>query len=123
MVRPVRVAIVGAPASCGSEVKDVWRELSGWVAGQLGRRYGDAVLVDYHDLFDLDCPPMPSDAQLPLVTVNGEVLSSGGKLSLPTIRRAVEALGVTPWASGQPSDPEDGVSARATAESAPGTSR
>jgi disulfide oxidoreductase YuzD len=121
MVRSVRVAIVGAPVSCGPEVKDVWRELSGWVAGQLDRRYGDAVRVEYYDLFDPRCPPMPPDAQLPLVMLNGEVLTSGGKLSLPMIRRAVEALGVRPRASGQGST--DGVSARATAESAPGTSR
>lgn len=95
MVTPVRVTIVGAPVSCGAEVKDTWRELSEWVAGQLRRRYGEAVRVQYHDLFDASCPPLPPDASLPLVMVNGEVLTSGGKLSLPLIRRAVEALGVT----------------------------
>lgn len=123
MVRPVHVEIVGAPVSCGPEVKDTWRELAGWVAGQLDRRYGDAVKVEYHDLFDRDCPPLPPDAELPLVMVDGDVLTSGGKLSVPNIRRAVEALGVRPRAPGQASVPEEGVSARATAESAPGTSR
>jgi disulfide oxidoreductase YuzD len=98
VVTPVHVAIVGAPVSCGAEVKDTWRELSLWIADQLRRRYGDAIRVDYHDLFDPDCPALPPDAELPLVTVDGEVLTSGGKLSLPRIRRAVEALGATPRA-------------------------
>jgi len=95
-VMPVRVTIVGAPVACGAEVKDTWRELSEWAASQLHRRYGDAVLVQYHDLLDKDCPPLPADAQLPLVLVDDRVLTSGTKLSIPTIRRAVEALGVTP---------------------------
>lgn len=92
---PIRVEIVGAPVACGTEVKDRWRELSGWIADQLRRRYGRAVLVEYHDLFDADCPPLPPGAQLPLVLVSDSVLSSGGKLNMPAISRAVEALGAT----------------------------
>ncbi len=69
--------------------------MSGWSADQLRRRYGRTVLAEYHDLFDADCPPLPPDAQLPLVLVNGSVLSSGGKLNMPAISRAVEALGAT----------------------------
>jgi hypothetical protein len=123
MVTAVRVAIVGAPVSCGAEVKDTWRELSEWIAGQLRRRYGDSVRVEYHDLFDPDCPPLPPNSRLPLVMVNGEVLSSGGKLSLPLIRRAVEVLGARSGAADQTPHAKDGVSARATAESASGTIR
>ncbi|MCZ7667492.1 MAG: hypothetical protein M5U34_09895 [Chloroflexi bacterium] len=37
---------------------------------------------------------MPPDAQLPLVLVNGELVSSGGKLSMPVIRHQLDALGV-----------------------------
>ena len=92
---PIRVDIVGAPAACGTEVKDRWREVSGWIVDQLRRRYGRAVLVGYHDLLDADCPPLPPDVQLPLVLVSGRVLSSGGKLNMPAISRAVEALGAT----------------------------
>ena len=51
-----------------------------------------AVRVDYYDLFDPACPALPMGAQLPLVLVNGEVLSSGGKIAIPAIRRRVEAL-------------------------------
>jgi hypothetical protein len=48
--------------------------------------------VQYFDLFDSTCPPLPPDAQLPLVLVNGEVLSSGGKISVPLIRKHVDQL-------------------------------
>lgn len=103
IVTPVRVSIVGAPVSCGDEVTDTWRELAAWAAAQLRHRYGDAVALEYHDLFDPDCPPVPEDVQLPLVLVDGRVLSSGGKLSMPLIRRAVEAAGVASHVSALPS--------------------
>lgn len=35
---------------------------------------------------------MPANSQLPLVMVNGEVISSGGKISVPLIRRKIEAI-------------------------------
>ena len=69
--------------------------LAQWIAAQLHRRYGPAVRVTYFDLFDEDCPPIPAGAELPLVLVNGEILSSGGKLSMPAIRKRLEALGST----------------------------
>lgn len=97
MDAPVVVHIVGAPtAACGEGVKDTWRELADWAARQLEARFGPAVRVAYFDLLDPACPPLPPDAQLPLVLVNGEVLSTGGKLSLPAIRKRVEALGINP---------------------------
>ncbi|RMF40308.1 MAG: hypothetical protein D6755_13565 [Anaerolineae bacterium] len=92
MSAPVVVDIIGAPVACADGVKDTWRSLANWAAGQLRTRFGDAVQVRYHDLFDPDCPSLPPDAQLPLVLVNGEVFSSGGKLRLPALRRKIEAL-------------------------------
>lgn len=96
MVKPIEVVIVGAPIACTDGVKDTWRELAGWVAAQIEQRFGDAVQVEYHDLFDPACPPLPPEATLPVVFVDGEVVSSGGKLSIPLIRRAVEVRGVLP---------------------------
>ena len=97
MGAPINVHIVGAlTAGCGEGVTDTWRELSEWVAQQLTGRFGSAVRVTYFDLLDPGCPPLPPEAQLPLVLVDGEVLSSGGKISVPAIRKRVEALGVTP---------------------------
>jgi hypothetical protein len=95
MNAPIVVQIVGAPVACTEGVKDTWREIAAWAAGQLRQHFGDAVRVDYYDLFDPGCPALPIGAQLPLVLVNGEVLSRGGKIAIPAIRRRVEALGVS----------------------------
>jgi hypothetical protein len=92
----VTIEIIGAPVACADGVKDSWRDLARWIAGQIEGRYGQTVLVTYHDLFDLDCPSLPENAQLPLVLVNGQVLTSGGKVSMPAIRRRLTALGVSP---------------------------
>ena len=92
MSAPVRVQIIGAPIACKDGVKDSWREVAKWAADQLKGHFGEAVGVRYFDLFDADCPPMPTGAQLPLIIVEGEVLSSGGKISIPAIRRKIESI-------------------------------
>jgi disulfide oxidoreductase YuzD len=90
MSRSVLVQIIGAPIACADGVKDTWRDVTHWAAGQLKARFGDEVEVKYYDLFDADCPPMPAGAQLPLVLVNGEVTLNGGKIAVPVIRRKIE---------------------------------
>ena len=92
MSKPVFVEIVGAPIACGEGVKDSWREVSAWAAGQLKTYFGDAVQVKYYDLFDADCPPVPTGSQLPVVLVNNETVISGGKISIPMIRRKITAI-------------------------------
>jgi len=94
--REVVVQIVGAPVACANGAKDTWRELATWAARQLHDRFGDQVRVEYYDLYDPACPPLPPGAQLPVIMVAGETLSSGGKVAMPLIRRRLEALGVTP---------------------------
>ncbi len=90
------VQIVGAPVACAEGVQDTWRGLADMAAEKLTGRFGEQVEVRYFDLFDAACPPLPPGAQLPLVLVNGEVLSSGGKISVPAIRKRLEGLGLTP---------------------------
>jgi hypothetical protein len=92
------VRIIGTRVACAEGLKDTWREVAEWAAGQLGARFGDGVRVQYFDLFDADCPSVPPDAQLPFVVVNGEVLSSGGKISVPAIRKRLEQSGLCPVA-------------------------
>lgn len=92
----IAVQIVGAPLACADGVKDTWREVARHTADQLIARFGDSVRVQYFDLFDADCPALPAHAQLPLVLIEGEVLSSGGKISTPAIRKRIEALSVIP---------------------------
>ena len=92
--RVIAIQIIGAPIACANGVKDTWREVAKHTADQLSVRFGSAVQVHYYDLFDADCPTLPDHAQLPLVLIDGEVLSSGGKISVPAIRKQIEALGV-----------------------------
>lgn len=91
-VETVIVQIIGAPIACQAGTKDSWRETANWAGGQLRQRFGKAVDMHYFDLFDAACPSMPPGAQLPLVLVNGEVLSGGGKISVPVIRRKIESI-------------------------------
>ena len=92
MSKVITVQIVGAPIACKGGVKDTWRDTAKWAEGQLKAHFGEAVQVKYFDLFDADCPPMPANAQLPLVLVENEVVISGGKISIPIIRRKVEEM-------------------------------
>jgi hypothetical protein len=95
MDEPINVHIVGAlTAACGEGITDTWRDLSEWAAQQLATRFGSAVRVTYFDLLDPNCPPLPPGARLPLVLVNGEALNTDGKISIPAIRKRVEALGI-----------------------------
>ncbi|MBP7691389.1 MAG: hypothetical protein KA764_05710 [Anaerolineales bacterium] len=91
MTAPIEVRVIGAPVACADGFKDTWREVAAWAGRQLAGHFGDAVRVRYFDLFDADCPPLPAGAQLPVVLVEDTVVSSGGKLSIPAIRRQIEA--------------------------------
>ncbi len=91
------VQIIGAPVgACGGEVNDTWRDMAAWASDQLTRRFGEAVCVKYFDLLDPACPALPADARLPFVVVNGEVVSNGGKISIPVLRKKLEAIGLHP---------------------------
>jgi len=88
----ISVKIVAAPVACAEGLKDTWRETAAWASGQLSQRFGEAVQVQYYDLFEAGCPALPAGARLPLVFVNAEVLSSGGKILIPAIRRKIESI-------------------------------
>jgi disulfide oxidoreductase YuzD len=88
-----QVVIVGAPVACKEGIKETWREVAEWAAGQLRSRYGEQVKVQYYDLFDPQCPAIPPEGQLPVVMVDGQVISCGGKISIPLIRKTIEAVG------------------------------
>jgi hypothetical protein len=81
-------------------VQETWRGIAGWVAQQLRKRYGESVSVRYFDLFDPYCPPLPEGAQLPVVLVDGVMLSSGGKISVPAIRARLDAALLDPTLPG-----------------------
>lgn len=95
MTIPILVRIIGAPVACKDGIRESWREVADWAAGQLSRRYDGQVQVQYYDLFDPVCPALPPDSQLPVVLVNDTLISSGGKISIPLIRKTIEELGIT----------------------------
>jgi disulfide oxidoreductase YuzD len=94
MTEPILVEIIGAPVACKEGVKETWREVAEWTAGQIKARFGDQARVQYYDLFDPECPAIPADGQLPVVMVDGAVISCGGKISVPLIRKTIEGLTV-----------------------------
>jgi len=87
-----QIDIIGAPVACKDGIKETWRGVAEWAADQLKDRFGDAVRVQYYDLFDPQCPTLPLEAQLPVVKINGMVISCGGKISIPIIRKKIEEL-------------------------------
>lgn len=94
MKTPAVIQIIGSPVACQQGVKDTWREVAEWASQQLHSLFGDAVLVEYFDLFSEVLPALPDGAQLPVVIVEGEVISTGGKISIPSIRKKLEELGL-----------------------------
>lgn len=104
MDHPIPVRIFGTPTvDCASVSTDRWREAAHWARGQLESRFGQQVSVEYYDLFSSEMDGFPEvlslvaagQGQVPLVFLDGELLSSGGKISVPDIRRALEAKGVS----------------------------
>ena len=93
MTRTILVKIIGAPVACKDGIKESWRDVAEWAGGQLRALYGGQVSVQYYDLFDPNCPTIPPDSQLPVVLVNGIVVSSGGKISIPLIRKKMGEMG------------------------------
>lgn len=92
MSEAILVQIIGAPIACKEGVKDTWREIAEWAGDKLRQRFGESVAVKYFDLFDPSCPNIPPGIQLPLVMINKEVLSYGDKISVPVLRRKIEAI-------------------------------
>ncbi len=97
----ITVRVFGVPTanSCGPQ--DAWRDATEWTARALKKQFGEQVRVEYYDLFSAAIDAFPQVLELvaqgqarpPLVFVGDELLSSGGKISSPAIRRRLETLG------------------------------
>ena len=103
MDQAIPVRIFGAPlAACAGGEADAWRKVAGWARGQLTTRFGQQVSVEYYDLFSPEMDRFlevlalvqEGEGEVPLVFVSDELLSSGAKISVPAIRRRLEALGL-----------------------------
>lgn len=92
MSKEILIQVIGSPVACEDGFKESWRDVTEWSAEKLKPRFGDKAHVQYFDLFDPQCPAFPRDAQLPVVLVDGDLLSSGGKISMSLIRKRIEQL-------------------------------
>ena len=92
MNKPIEVKIIGAPVACAEGVKELWRDVATWASRQLETKYGELVITRYFDLFDPECPTFSAESQLPVVLVDDKLVSSGGKISIPLIRKEIETL-------------------------------
>ncbi len=96
----VVVRVYGAPMACSTGVTDAWRDVATLMGRQWKERFGDRVDFEYVDLFGPEASRFPhvlaqvsqDNLALPLVYVDDELFSSGGKLNGPAIRRRIEAL-------------------------------
>jgi disulfide oxidoreductase YuzD len=92
MTNFISVKIIASPVACKDGIKESWREVAKWVAKQLNARYGERVRLQYFDLFDPDCPAIPAQSQLPVVMIADEMISNGGKISIPLIRKVIDEM-------------------------------
>ena len=96
----VVVRIYGAPTTCSTGVADAWRDVATLMGRQWKERFGDRVDFEYVDLFGPEASRFPhvlaqvsqDNLALPLVYIDDELFSSGGKLNGPAIRRRIETL-------------------------------
>ncbi len=101
-MQAVVVRVFAAPmAACGSG--GTWASVVAAMGDRIARRFGDAVTVEFVELFSqrsFDFPAVlarvESGAGLPVVTIGDAVISEGGKLSEPVICRALAERGLLP---------------------------
>lgn len=88
----IHVEVVGSQIACSQGLRDDWRELTEWIGSKLDVLYEGRVTTSYFDLFDENRLLLPVDAKLPVVMVNHEVISMGGKISMGLIRKKIDVL-------------------------------
>lgn len=94
----VSVRVFAAPdASCGHGEK--WSTATAFIAARLKHRFGDAVVAEHIEMFSRRSFEFPevlaaveAGGALPIVVVDGRIVSQGGKLSHQIIREAVASL-------------------------------
>ncbi len=98
MTVPVAVRIFAVPMGACDPGK-TWKAAADMVARRLRERYGDAVRVEFVEIFSPASfvyqdilERVGRGEQAPFVTVNDELIQTGGKLSEPAIRRKLNEL-------------------------------
>ncbi len=92
-----RVLVVGYPASAGCPPEKTWRAAASILEQRLRGRFAGAIDFAYVDLFSREMAQHPEVEAMvasgiaipPIVLIDGVLASSGGKLNLSAIERAV----------------------------------
>ena len=95
------VTILAPPMAECSPGKQIWTDAADMAARYLRARFGDEVVVDFVEMFSSEAfahPELMSVVQddslgLPVVFVDGDVLSSGGKIDFGLICRELDRRG------------------------------
>ncbi len=99
MPKPVYVRVFAVPdVRCGGHAM-TWSGATALINERMKRRFGECVETEHIEVFSPRSFEFPnimaeiaSGSQLPIVTVEDQVVSRGGKLSDRTIAQAIEAL-------------------------------
>lgn len=94
------VLIVGLPSPAACAASKTWRAAAELVFGRLHARFGDAVTIEYAELFgpdmdrhrDIERSIAEGEATAPIVVIDGVQKFAGGKLMVSAIERAVAEL-------------------------------
>lgn len=99
----ITIVRIFAPPMAACDPAKTWKAAAKMIERRLRARYGEAIQTEFIELFSPESFTHPEIMQFveinaanpPYVTINGQLVSSGGKLSESVIRRELERLGVT----------------------------
>lgn len=97
MADAVTVQVFAAPdASCGD--RNTWSAATAYIRARLRQRFGDRVVVEHIEIFTARSfefanvlAAIQRGSPLPIVAIDGRIVSEGGKLAEGPITRAVNA--------------------------------
>ncbi len=100
--RPVVVRVFAPPIS-GCAGGKTWENAADVIFQRLAGRFGSQVAFEFIQLFSpgffqfsqVMARVQDGSAHVPIITVDDEIVQSGGKISERTIREALEARGLT----------------------------
>lgn len=99
--KKVNVRIFAFPME-GCDPSKTWRAASEMIAKRLSARYGNRIQTEFIEIFSPESFHYPEILDLiqneqalpPIVTVEGKVVLSGGKLSERVLREELEKIGI-----------------------------
>lgn len=99
--KKVKVHIFAFPME-GCDPSKTWKAASEMIAKRLSARYGNRIQVEFIEIFSPESFDYPDILELiqneqalpPIVTVEGKVVLSGGKLSERVLRGEIEKVGI-----------------------------